>query len=290
MLSLKVREKDYQRTKPIKIIISGFPHTATTRLYVELCRLCKDYDSNCMCFFEPFNYEVVRDYYKHGTHKHYRVGNIISDYDRIPERLFRKIVLNAREFYDYPFKDIEFLGSNGLEILDNLLYYGSVVIKDVHIWCLLPLLTRKYERALFVIPVREPQYTLNSFLRIHNITRLSSRLEKEKIKKLYNPIRLFKAIKRTFWIWRHTNIKDLWGLGIFYKFFGYEPPRGLSWIVKKEVFIKLYFGLTYSIYMHYAMLEGGRNNVFVYPFHDKLYNEDIEEIIQWVSEWFRIGK
>lgn len=82
------------------VFIIGFPRTATTGIYHEICKVAGDLLTGMgynppLCIHEPFNPEVVEDIVRRGLHRHDRVGEVVNTYDLLPQELFEEIRRNS---------------------------------------------------------------------------------------------------------------------------------------------------------------------------------------------------
>ncbi|NPA98569.1 MAG: hypothetical protein GXO43_04235 [Crenarchaeota archaeon] len=156
--------------KPYVVFIVGYPRTATTGIYQEICRYLGELGFKPLCIYEPFNPDVVDDIYRRGIHEHDRVGEIIHTYDLLPPQLFEEIRLNARWLDGFMYGRKPYLG-DWKAILDKLYWYAektgrALVIKDVYVWPRLGQLKRLYgDKTVFISPIRHRDYVFRSLRR-----------------------------------------------------------------------------------------------------------------------------
>ena len=254
------------------VFIVSFPRTATSGVYVEVCRLMKNIFNDCLCIYEPFNHNVLSDIFTKGYHVHDRVGEIIHDYGKLPNFLKELIYENSKWAKKWKFKRESFLG-NYMEVLKELLELGKpLVLKDVYLWPKLPELVNAFKNVLFIVTVRNREYVLNSYLRWFRDRTLKRQaknkiaLARRKPYNLFNPIKVWRHIKTMFKLRKTITEKHMLGLGEFYiYFYGCSKPR-----LKGEELLKYYLDKDYEAFLNVVSKVENNENVYVSRFDNRL--------------------
>ena len=238
------------------VFIIGFPRTATTGLYQDICVRARGsmtvarYRSP-ICIHEPFNPEVVEDILERGVHRHDRVGGVINTYDLLPPEILGEIRSNADWLEGFMKHGEPYLGRGWRRILDKLLEYAEknnmlLIIKDVYAWPRLGELIRIYgDRAVFVVPLRNRFYVLRS------LRRWLERRSRVKLfrwadpRKLIDARRVVRYIRYYIRSRRVIQANHMFSLAHFFKFF---YRRILDNSLPPHVLLELYLHSTYSIY------------------------------------------
>lgn len=248
------RDGDILRKHAVFII--GFPRTATTGLYQEICvrthsSMATMGYSSPVCIHEPFNPAVVEDILKKGVHRHDRVGEVINTYDLLPPEILENIKRNMHWLEGFMKHGEPYMGRNWRNILDELLGFAEknnmlLIIKDVYAWPRLGELVRLYRgHAVFIAPLRNRFFVLRSFRRWYE-KRISVRLfRRVNPRKLLSVRRIIRYIRYYTRSRRVIRADHMFGLAHFYRFF---YGRVLDSRIPPHVLLELYLHSTYSIY------------------------------------------
>ena len=265
------------------VFILSFPRTATSRVYIETCKLMKKKRKNCLCIYEPFNHNVLKDIFTRGHHVHDRVGEIVHDYGKLPKHLRELIYENSKWSKTWGFERNRFLG-NYVEVLEELRELNKpLVLKDVCLWVKLPELVKKYEDTLFIVTVRNKQYVLNSFLGWYRERTLKQQIKnkislaKKKPYSIFNLAKVWKHLKLMLETKRTIGKTRMLGLGGFYiYFYGYSIPR-----LKGEELLKYYLDKDYEAFLNIVSKVENFGNVYVVRFNSRL---NVKPILNHILE------
>lgn len=227
----------------MRVIILGYPHTATTFIYKYVLTRLKDH----IGVFEPFNAEVVR-LSTRGSHlMHYSEGSVRHDYHHLPRSLFNTIIENVKWFDDWVANDVPttpFCGYHFRRIMDSIMAMKNVVMKDVVVWARMDEIINSYPQALFILPIRSKHRVLNSFVKLRDVYRKGGELDK-------------------------LHPRWMMGIALFYRHFnGYTSYRGKTLV---EMFED-----TYTRYVMMCKKASQKRNVVVLDFGERLEPCDID--------------
>lgn len=272
--------------KPMVFII-GFPRTATTGIYREICGMADGLFTAMgygrpLCIYEPFNPEVVSDIARRGVHEHDRVGRVPHTYSDLPKPLFELIRRNSAWLEGFMEHGEPYMGEEWRDVLDGMLEHAEengrpVVVKDVYAWPRLGEIVRLYgDRAVFVVPRRNRFYILRSLMWWMGKRRGVRLLRRHDPRKLVDPRRVIRFLRYYLQSRRVVRSDNMFGLAYFYKFFygsildNHFPPQTL---------LTMYFHATYSIYeelCHTIIRTWGRDLDIIIPsFRDRLGAEQL---------------
>ena len=267
------------------VFILSFPRTATTGVYDKVCRLFKSIFNDCLCIYEPFNHNVLNDIFIKGYHVHDRVGEIIHDYDKLPEYLKQLIYENSKWSEKGKYRRESFLG-NYVEVLEKLRELNKpLVLKDVCLWVKLPELVSKYSDTLFIVTARNKEYVFKSFLRWYRERTLKQQIKnkislaKRKPYNIFNPVKVWKHLKTIIKLNKTIRGEHMLGLGRFYiYFYGYSIPR-----LKGEELLKYYLDKDYEAFLNIISKIENCGNVYVARFNSRLNVKPIlDHILQTI--------
>ncbi len=260
----------------MRVFIAGYPRTATSGLYKALAPYF-DYR-----FYEPFNNHVLHDILHGGGHRHDRVGEVPHSYGRLPPQVLRLVEENSRWLHEWGVSDEPgepYLGGRWREVLSELFSVdGSVLVKDVYAWPLLPEMSRMLRDVVFVTPLRWWEKVYESLRSWFNQRRLLLGSLRELAGRPWSILRPREFMRRRLTLHRTLSPRAMMGVGVFYRFLIGPPPRGLRGLRLLRHMVHA----TYSKYIELVMDAFELGNVHVLMFCDRV--PDMGEVARSVLE------
>ncbi len=266
----------------VRVVIIGFPRTATTWMYVKLFHILKQRSRIVYGFFEPFNLEIVKQVVTMGKVYHDEEGEVPHTYGEDIDILIRLsindvwfiewVAVPPCEKYSKPLHP--FLGRCWESLLSKMLSYDPVVLKDVVLWVKLPDLVEQYRDVKFVVPLREYRYVEESFLKWFR-EGTKSRFRK------FLETKSLRAIFRESELERKCRVPWLLGVGVFYRyFFGFNNLPKKEKVSESESCEML--RRVYGVYCDFVEAVRDKPNVYVVEFSERLTEDRFRPVIEWV--------